>query len=143
MFKDDIKELMILNEFIFKPRINTSLSKLPLMSFRTLCILKHNGGCTLNELAELLYIKKQQAYVIIKRLELEGLVHTCQDEEDKRKTRIYLSDTAHKTLDESLESIIDELSNLLTILPDDKQKQVIDSVHTIRTILDEYKEEIK
>jgi len=75
--------------------------------------LARKDGRTQLELANLVHITPPTASVALQKLEDEGYILRRSDKDDKRKTRVYLTEKG-KNFDEKSKSIIRGLNNLAT-----------------------------
>lgn len=64
--------------------------------YHLLAILKDEDGKTQKELSELLHIKPSTTTIMIKRMEKNELVVKKVDEEDRRISRIYITEKGKK-----------------------------------------------
>ena len=142
IFHEDLRDLLLFNEVILKPFQHESISTLPTMSFRTLCILMLHDGLTLNELAKLLCVSKQRCSVLVKRLEEDSYVTYKQDEKDKRKMRIYINEEASNMINDQLESYAMILEDLMKKAPNKKQVKLLKKVHELHLCIKECEEDL-
>lgn len=69
----------------------TPCGSIPPAQVRCLLVLEKREGICQRELAELLYIEKATATVMLQKMQRKGLIDRRQDAEDQRMTRIYLT----------------------------------------------------
>lgn len=135
--KDDLFHILVLNQKALKPYENKLLSKLTMLQFRTLCVLNIEGDLSLNELAKIQNITKQQQSLIIKSLVSVGYVSRMIDEVDRRVIRFNLTDTGKQLLDDQLSAMINKIIERLNCLEEEKQRELYAAIHSISVILKE------
>lgn len=135
--ENDLKNIFILNQRIIKPYENVVLRKLPAMPFRTLCVLNIEGELSLNELASIQKITKQQQSIIIKGLDSEGYIERKINLNDRRSTYFTITTKGRELLDGQLSLMMEAVVTKIKGL--DKNKQIIlhDAIHSICEVLDE------
>ena len=69
-------------------------------------------GVIQRDLVEWTHLKAPSVSVILQKMEQEGLVHRCPDDQDLRQTRVYLTDAGRALDGETIENIrrIDRLA---------------------------------
>lgn len=92
LFKELIRE-----HFIRREKLLSDL-KLFRGQAPVLLILSEKEGLTQKEIAESLKIKPSTVTLIIRRMKKRGLIWTAKDNQDKRFTKIYLSEEGKKII---------------------------------------------
>lgn len=92
LFKELIRE-----HFIRREKLLSDL-KLFRGQAPVLLLLSEKEGITQKEIAEKLKIKPSTVTLIIRRMKRRGLILTVKDTQDKRFTKIYLSDEGKKLI---------------------------------------------
>ena len=57
-----------------------------------LAFLAHNDGITQRMLVDKTHLKAPTVSVILRKMESEGMAHLCKNPDDKRETRVYLTE---------------------------------------------------
>ena len=127
----------MLNQKTLKPYENKLISKLTMLQFRTLCVLNVEGDLSLNELAKIQNITKQQQSLIIKSLGSVGYVSRMIDEVDRRVIRFNITDDGKQLLDDQLSGMVNKIVERFKSLDEDKQKELYAAIHSICMILKE------
>ena len=70
-------------------------------------------GVIQRDLVEWTHLKAPSVSVILQKMEQEGLVHRCPDDQDLRQTRVYLTDAGRALDGETIENIL-RLARLAT-----------------------------
>ena len=135
--KNDLFDILVLNQKTLKPYENKSISKLTMLQFRTLCVLNVEGDLSLNELAKIQNITKQQQSLIIKSLVSVGYVSRMIDEVDRRVIRFNITDDGKQLLDDQLSGMVNKIVERFKSLDEDKQKELYAAIHSICMILKE------
>ncbi|WP_041140341.1 MarR family winged helix-turn-helix transcriptional regulator [Beduini massiliensis] len=135
--KNDLFHILVLNQKSLKPYENKSISKLTMLQFRTLCVLNIEGDLSLNELAKIQNITKQQQSLIIKSLVSVGYVSRMIDEADRRVIRFNITDDGKQLLDDQLSGMVNKIVERFKSLDEDKQKELYAAIHSICMILKE------
>lgn len=110
---------------LFKRRANLSFSQR-----HTLYHIKNNISLSIQELAEQLHVEHSTMSRNIKKLVQEGFVDIYQDEKDKRRKVIALSQEGEKRLAEATESINQTISKALEVLHEQEIEAVIHGMYT-------------
>lgn len=135
--KSDLFHILVLNQKTLKPYENKLISKLTMLQFRTLCVLNVEGDLSLNELAKIQNITKQQQSLIIKSLVSVGYVSRMIDEVDRRVIRFNITDDGKQLLDDQLSGMVNKIVERFKSLDEDKQKELYAAIHSICMILKE------
>ncbi len=135
--KSDLFHILVLNQKTLKPYENKLISKLTMLQFRTLCVLNVEGDLSLNELAKIQNITKQQQSLIIKSLVNVGYVSRMIDEVDRRVIRFNITDDGKQLLDDQLSGMVNKIVERFKSLDEDKQKELYAAIHSICMILKE------
>ncbi|MFQ6862343.1 MAG: MarR family winged helix-turn-helix transcriptional regulator [Beduini sp.] len=135
--KNDLFDILVLNQKTLKPYENKLISKLTMLQFRTLCVLNVEGDLSLNELAKIQNITKQQQSLIIKSLVSVGYVSRMIDEVDRRVIRFNITDDGKQLLDDQLSGMVNKIVERFKSLDEDKQKELYAAIHSICMILKE------
>lgn len=105
---------------MFKRRANLSFSMR-----HTLHHINSNSGLSIQELAELLHVEHSTMSRNIKKLVQDNLVELYQDEKDKRRKIILLTEKGKVRLAEATESINQTISQILNVLNDEEIESII------------------
>lgn len=135
--KSDLFHILVLNQKTLKPYENKLISKLTMLQFRTLCVLNVEGDLSLNELAKIQNITKQQQSLIIKSLVNVGYVSRMIDEVDRRVIRFNITDDGKQLLDDQLSGMVNKIVERFKSLDEDKQKELYAAIHSICMIFKE------
>lgn len=104
---------------------------------RLLTMLRRGDGLTNSEIAEKLDIRPSSVSVLVKKLENQGFIKRQDDEEDKRVSRIYLTEEGNAFLDDG-KSFKDDVSDMLfSSLSDEEQKQLYDLLSKLNDDLED------
>lgn len=101
------------------------------LSFSQRHILYHiyqNTGLSIQELADLLYVEHSTMSRNVKKLIQNGLAELYQDENDKRRKVITLTQEGIKKLSEATASINQTISQVLNVLDNQEIEAVIEGV---------------
>lgn len=78
---------------------------------RMLLYISHNQGATQKDLSDLLKVKPASTTIMIQNLEREGLVEKRADDNDMRKSRIYLSEKGAEAI-EKVERMMENIERI-------------------------------
>lgn len=101
----------------------------------TLYHIESNGRLSIQELADLLHVEHSTMSRNVKKLVGEGLLTIFQDETDKRRKVIALSEQGEMQLRKATNSINQTLSKVLDVLHRKDIEAVINGVHKYCTAL--------
>jgi DNA-binding MarR family transcriptional regulator len=93
---------------------------LSLVHLNVMTILSADGDLPMSQLAEALDVSQASATGIVDRMEQRGLVSRQRDEEDRRVTRVHLTDRGRQVIERLGAERRDKLSKLLDQLTDEE-----------------------
>ena len=96
--------------------------------FAIICINLCNENPTINELSEIMGSSHQNVKQILLKLEKKGFVIMVQDEKDKRKQRICLTDTCRAFCEKKDE---DSTKFIQQLFKDINEEQIMSTIRTI------------
>lgn len=86
---------------------------------------QHNEGIMASEISNILSVTSPTVTGLINSLEGAGYLLKTTDKTDRRAIRIFLTDKAEEFLKEAYESFISQFYEIVTILGDDKSRQLL------------------
>jgi len=92
---------------------------------RVLTIVIENDGITQRELAEILDVRPASMTVMIRKMELFGLVERKQDAKDQRVMHIYITDSGRKVEEESRIFTKKLVGSMFQSLSDEEIRQML------------------
>lgn len=100
----------------------------PLNQFATLLTLRLEKSASITEIGKNLLISKQQMSNICDKLLQAGLISKRQDQDDRRRTLISLTEAGKKMLDDQNELIRQKFLHSLNGLSEEEQHELRDSI---------------
>lgn len=100
----------------------------PLNQFATLMTLRLSDSMSLSEIGQHLLISKQQMSSICDKLLQAGLVSKTQDQKDRRRTLISLTDAGEKLIDDQNEIVRQKFLHCLKGLSAEEQQELQESI---------------
>lgn len=104
----------------------------------TLYHIKKHEGVSIQELAELLQVDHSTMSRNIKKMKQADLIEIYQDNTDKRRKIIALSELGKRLLEETTESINHTISNILNSLNEDEIEAIIINLRKYSNALEEH-----
>ncbi|AMW32237.1 DNA-binding transcriptional regulator, MarR family [Fervidobacterium changbaicum] len=92
-----------------------------------LFILRKEEGLSQKEIAKRIGVEQGTIAVMLRRMEKNGLVRRVPDEQDRRITRVYLTEKSEDVL-KSLAKIVKEAEELLVGGLSDEEKQEVENI---------------
>lgn len=108
---------------LFKRRANLSFSQRHLLYH-----IENNAGLSIQELAEVVHVDHSTMSRNIKKMVRDGLVDIYQDETDKRRKIILLSEQGAKNLAEATQSINQTISKATEMLNPQEIESIIEGI---------------
>ena len=96
-----------------------------------------NAGCTANRIADALQMDKSYLSRVLAKLEDAGLISKSVSENDNRKKHLNLTESGLVLYDELERLSDDQVDDMLAGLDAEQTKQVLLSMRTIQSILEE------
>ena len=138
VIKEDLLKIMLINHKVLKPYENENLNPLTMLQFRTLCVLDGEGrGLSLNRLAHIQKITKQQQSFILKGLVDEQYVHREIDQNDRRSTLFYITPKGEDFLKCHLSYVVEGMLERMNTLNEERLEKAYEAIHYISEILGE------
>lgn len=108
---------------LFRRRANLSFSQR-----HTLYHIQNNNRLSIQELADILHVEHSTMSRNVKKLVAEGLTELYQDEKDKRRKIVSLTEKGKTSLAEATESINQTLSKVLDVLDAREIESIIEGI---------------
>ncbi|SDI31365.1 bifunctional helix-turn-helix transcriptional regulator/GNAT family N-acetyltransferase [Desulfosporosinus hippei] len=118
-------------------------SEFSLAEVRVLYDIGHTEVCTAKKLIEELKMDPGYLSRIIKRFEKDNLIYRVQSQEDGRLYYLYLTDKGQDTLSKLDDLSNDQIYKMISSLPEQDKKSVVESMKTIENALSEKPIKIK
>lgn len=118
------------------PSAPEGLPGMNMTHIRTLVFLRMHGGAPMSTVARWLNLEKGSFTPVARHLIDAGLVECAQDESDRRRTVIRLTEMG-RALDGGMHSrLIEEFTRKVSLLTPDEQDAFFASLQTMKTLLD-------
>jgi DNA-binding MarR family transcriptional regulator len=118
------------------PTVPAGLPGMNTTHVRTLVFLRMQGAAPMSKVARWLNLEKGSFTPVARHLIDCGLVECVQDETDRRRTLIRLTE-AGRALDGGMHArLIEEFTRKVSLLTPNEQDALFDSLKTLKTLLD-------
>ena len=108
---------------------------------RVLDVLSENDGLSQREIAELLSIRPQSASEAIASMEGQGLIEKRANEQDKRSSRIYITQAGRQRQIDLRNERIENARRIFEPLTNQEKETLLELLNKAASVLQENKEE--
>ena len=105
---------------------------LSIVGFQVLAVLEMHGGMPMTRLADELGVALPNATGIVSRLVERGIVARTDDEHDRRRVLVTLTDQGRRLIGEMEAGRRERMSRLFSVMTDEQQRRLLQSVKDLR-----------